>query len=269
MIPPAADKRGTVWRECLNSLAAVLLLFTHLPLALGQAGSYASADYSVPLALIDGGGHAAVSADYTGLFSLGGFGELSGSPPVLRSVRNLQGFCARINDPPVIREDTLFRAPGKSVKVIPRILTSNDHDSENDELTIISMTSDKGAILTVDGTWYIYSPPVEMNETDTVSCLVSDGWGNLSRGIVTIVVTDDNLPTLNILSVTQLSDPPAKRISFIGIPGRTYRVQVTTDLANPDWITIGSVEADSTGRYQFVDDDPANYPVRFYRALSP
>jgi len=53
-------------------------------------------------------------------------------------------------------------------------------------------------------------------------------------------------------------------LSFPTVPGQSYLVQATTNLAQPQWTTICTTNAVSD-LHVFVDVDAANYPCRFYR----
>jgi hypothetical protein len=57
-------------------------------------------------------------------------------------------------------------------------------------------------------------------------------------------------------------------MDVIGVPGRTYRMQVTDDLLTPSWTPIGTVTIPTNlGTATFTDPlTPAN---RFYRLIYP
>ena len=57
--------------------------------------------------------------------------------------------------------------------------------------------------------------------------------------------------------------------SFFGIPGRTYTIQYTTNLATPNWQSLGTAAADATGQFQYTDSPGTNLPARFYRSTYP
>ncbi|MDB6065707.1 MAG: hypothetical protein JWR26_1915 [Pedosphaera sp.] len=57
------------------------------------------------------------------------------------------------------------------------------------------------------------------------------------------------------------------QIRFAGVPGKTYRVQTSTDLFV--WVDVGTVTVDSSGVLLFEDTDSANHSTRFYRTVTP
>jgi len=58
-----------------------------------------------------------------------------------------------------------------------------------------------------------------------------------------------------------------------GVPSTSYQIQYSTNLTQysttlTNWDLLGSVTADTAGYFQFTDN-PANVPLRYYRAFSP
>jgi fibronectin-binding autotransporter adhesin len=59
-------------------------------------------------------------------------------------------------------------------------------------------------------------------------------------------------------------------LSFTGNPGWQYRIQAATNLILPTfWTDISTNIADTNGAIQIQDTKGTNYPVRFYRSISP
>ena len=58
-------------------------------------------------------------------------------------------------------------------------------------------------------------------------------------------------------------------VGYIGNPGQEYTIQFSSDLTLPDWQTLGTPVADSSGVISIIDNPPAGTPRRFYRLLLP
>jgi hypothetical protein len=54
-------------------------------------------------------------------------------------------------------------------------------------------------------------------------------------------------------------------LTITGSPGVIYTIEATTNLTNPDWISLGVTNANASGLVTFKDVDVARYPCRFYR----
>jgi hypothetical protein len=71
-------------------------------------------------------------------------------------------------------------------------------------------------------------------------------------------------PTLYIDSMTN----SALRIRGLGATGKTYQIQVTSNLSNPVWTSLGSATADGNGRFTFFTSVDATASARFFRAVT-
>jgi hypothetical protein len=54
-------------------------------------------------------------------------------------------------------------------------------------------------------------------------------------------------------------------IRGLGATARTYKIEATSDLANPDWTPLGNTTADGNGRFIFPISQ--TIPARFFRAV--
>jgi hypothetical protein len=176
------------------------------------------------------------------------------------------------NVPPLARADSAERPANTSLKILAEKLVANDTDADGDELTLsaVSPTSANGAAVELDGRWVVYVPLTGFNATDTFTYTVSDPHGATATGMVTMLVRpDSDAPSRNILRIEMLPDTGCRRVTFVGIPGRTYRIQATDSLSPAAWTTLDTATPAANGLYQFTDLDTASHPVRFYRSLSP
>jgi hypothetical protein len=60
----------------------------------------------------------------------------------------------------------------------------------------------------------------------------------------------------------------ALRIRGLGATGKTYQIQVTSNLSNPVWTSLGSATADGNGRFTFFTNVDTTAPARFFRAVT-
>lgn len=231
-----------------------------------------AADVALLPSVHDSGGGRSVSAAYRMDLSLGGPGgiaEAAGGGPGLRVVFR-QAYAGQLDDPPLPLARTLERRPGAALKFLRSSLLEGAMDPEGDAFALepVPAVTPAGVTLVEDGPWLLYLPGTGVAD-DTVSFTLKDALGNAATGILTIRVNEPAALTRNILSIEVLPGAAGTRITWVGIPGRLYRVQATESLAAPvSWVTLGAVPAGANGLYQFVDSTPATGP-RFYRALTP
>jgi hypothetical protein len=74
--------------------------------------------------------------------------------------------------------------------------------------------------------------------------------------------------TIPLQSIRTLADG-SLRIRFQGVPARTYRVEYTESLTEPNWKTLGIRAAGSNGSLEIIDQPTAASPARFYRSVHP
>ena len=63
------------------------------------------------------------------------------------------------------------------------------------------------------------------------------------------------------------ANPGSAQMEILGVPGLSYRIDATTNLA--DWSTIGIGNIDTNGTLRFVDTNAPLFPFRFYRSTWP
>lgn len=175
-----------------------------------------------------------------------------------------------INSSPVAASDTLERYPNSGTKVRAATLVANDTDPDGDELTFLSVsaTSASGGAITVQDGWILYEPPVGFTNSDSFSYVIADSGGLQATGSVSITVLADIAPSQNIVAIEDLG-ANGSRVQFLGIPGRIYTIQSTTNLVTPNWQSLGTSTAGATGAFQFTDLPPEGSPPRFYRSTVP
>jgi anti-sigma factor ChrR (cupin superfamily) len=258
---PAVKTQDAFGNDSGNGLPASLIVILTLQTGPGNLSGTTSLD--------------AGTASGNGLVVFGGLVlDSTSSADVLLASAN--GFSAAVSDPfpvinhpPVTTDDSLDRPPDKPIKVTVAKLLANDSDPDGHSLSIVSVSpvTPNGATVILDGAWVLYTPPPGFNGTDTFTYTASDGFGGLTPATVTVtVLSPDDAPSQNVLTITQ--DGPDVVIQFVGIPGRTYQIQFTTDMNNPNWTTMGSATAGANGLFEFRDVAPPG-PTRFYRTFRP
>ena len=54
-----------------------------------------------------------------------------------------------------------------------------------------------------------------------------------------------------------------------GMANLSYSILCSTNLLSPNWLTVGTLNADSVGNFQFLDVNASAYPQRFYQISCP
>jgi hypothetical protein len=171
-----------------------------------------------------------------------------------------------INTPPVAGNLTIQRNPLLSVKVKLSTLLANASDADGDALNLtVSSTSASNATVTVSGGWVFYTPAAGFTNTDAFTYTITDGQGSSATGTVSVSIQADTVPSQN-LAITDLGGG-SFLINGNGIPGYTYRLQYSDAVVPFAWQDIGSLTADSTGKFTYTDT--AGAPTRFYRTVYP
>jgi len=168
------------------------------------------------------------------------------------------------NHPPVAASPTLQRYASQGVKALITTLLGTDADGDPLSLSTFDALSTNGVPVSTNQGWIFYSPTNSFTNADAFNYTVSDGRGGTSAGVVTVQVKADPAPSMDV-SVERMLDGSV-HLRFDGIPGRTYAIQYTEDLGNPQWQTLASVTADSFGIFTYVDLPPNGSATRYYRA---
>jgi hypothetical protein len=191
------------------------------------------------------------------------------------------GPCGVASDSMVITIDrvtatnvTYVRNAGSSLKISKTNLLTNASDSDLETISLVGVGTDgvnqmttNGVTLTTDADWIFYTNSVTLNAPDSFSYKVTDTRGCIGLGTVTIQVITNGTGQ----GTTVVVSGGTAVVGFAGIPGRSYEVQRSTNLA--DWATIGTTNAPSNGIFQWVDDfndlgvPPADPPASAYYRL--
>ena len=96
----------------------------------------------------------------------------------------------------------------------------------------------------------------------TIYAVAADNVGNSSIIDVGVTVNTTGL----IAPITRLSNHHMQ-LRFAGIPGKTYRIQSSTNLST--WVDLGTLIEDASGLLQYEDTNAPSFPTRFYRTVTP
>jgi hypothetical protein len=110
-----------------------------------------------------------------------------------------------------------------------------------------------------------YTPAAGYVGSDTFTYGVLDGKGGTARATVHVDVRKASIP-IRALAALFKSDGSIL-IQCIGIPGRTYQVQISADLIG--WSPLGVATVAEDGTFTFVDSTASESPIRFYRITRP
>lgn len=150
------------------------------------------------------------------------------------------------------------------MKILVSDLLTNATDLDNDNLTLTGVgTSANGITLVVptnSPAYVMYSNPNLVD--DQFSYTVSDGFGGTSTG--TITLTANSASGLGVQISAFAFTSGVASMSFAGIPGYKYHVQVSTNLST--WTDVLITNAPAGGVFQF-NDNVAPLPAAYYRLL--
>lgn len=177
----------------------------------------------------------------------------------------------RTNQAPVAGADTAGTDQGKPATITTAKLMLNDSDADGDPLTLSlngtsSASSTNGGSVTLSAGQVTYTPVSSFHGTDTFTYTLSDGFGGTTTGTVTITVAPAFAATNNPIALTTIAGG-TRRLDLIGIPGRSYRVEYSADLAI--WQSLGTRTAGPDGRFSIDDPGAAGVGTRFYRLAVP
>lgn len=173
-----------------------------------------------------------------------------------------------VNRAPTAQNKTYTRGKGMSLKIAKSDLISDATDPDSalgDFVSYDSLTStgSQGATITEDATYVYYSPA--NNNNDTLQYRVKDSRGGTATANIQINVisTEGDAQTISVSG-------GAATVNFAGIPGYSYLVQRSTNLA--DWVTLITTNAPSNGLFSLTDNfsDLGGPPSQaYYRTAQP
>ena len=232
--------------------------------------------------LVSAGGGKASSGSWTLEASVGQpLADSDGAEALGDASRRLQaGYlvqATRWNRPPVPGGDSVARPRGNPVtKGLVATLLANDTDADADPLTWVSVgrAQPSGATVSVVNGFAVYVASSGDAGHGSFEYAVTDGQGNVSWGLVTVLETEPGGVGVQPNAVRLEVEGVDRVFTGVGDPGRRYRVQYTLEAAAPyvwrDFDPAADRVAATTGAlglFQYVDRNPAE-AQRLYRAVA-
>lgn len=121
----------------------------------------------------------------------------------------------------------------------------------------------RGGTVTLQDGWVVYEPAPGSSGLDSFTYTLTDGTQTVT-GTVTVVISTAGGLTFNIVGI--VAEAGGNRVGGMGIPGRTYQWQYSSDLTN--WSPLGGpVVCPANGVLSVLDPGPKLPPSRFYRLV--
>jgi hypothetical protein len=182
---------------------------------------------------------------------------------------------AAANVAPVAGADGLNRPNTTRVaKVLKATLLANDSDADSDTLTLTAVGNalPAGATVAIAGNFVVYTAPANNAGNGSFTYTLSAG-AHTVNGTVTVTETTTSggggPGNPNALAIVPSGADFA--VTFLGVPGGSYRVQYTTSTGEPyTWNEFAPpvvVTAAANGVIPHTDVNPPE-PMRLYRAVS-
>jgi len=174
-----------------------------------------------------------------------------------------------IDSAPVAGSDVLVRYPTTGVKQRLTELLAGDSDPEGDAIHLYSVpaASAQGGTVNTNFGWVFYTGPAGYTNADSFTYVISDGTLQTTGTVAVAIISDTN--AAQNIEFSQNLGNGSTLTSFLGIPGRTYSIQSTTNLTTAAWQTLGTATANAAGQFQYTDSPGTNAPVHFYRSTYP
>ena len=172
-----------------------------------------------------------------------------------------------LNDDPLLVAATgsLAVKTGASAKLKIADLLALTTPVEGRAVNLVSVQSQAtaaGGSVVIAGTWISYQAPAGYAGLDSFLYTITDGVQTVN-GTVTVSIATQSGTTPNVYRLTD--EGTGKRLLSLGIPGRRYQPQVSSDLVT--WEPLGAdVQCPAAGSMSFLDPGPLP-PMRFYRVV--
>ena len=168
---------------------------------------------------------------------------------------------------PVVGPVSLWRSPSQDLKAPDYLLLTNSVDPQGSDLSVVwvSPASTNGGTVALSGRWILYGPPPGDDSPDEFTFRVRNAFGAESEGQAVVRVLEPSIAgsTFNVAGVVPTDSNTVVR--FVGIPGRQYDVQMTTNLVE-EWQVVGTIQIGGLGFVVFTNE-AAPAPTQYYRTI--
>ena len=143
---------------------------------------------------------------------------------------------------------------GKSTKFLDSEILANCSDPEGSAMTVslVGNISTNGGTVSMIGSWILFTPKEGSDADDAFQVAVTNAYGNGTTGWVTVAIetTPATVSSQSALGLTSAGGN--NTLSFLGIPGYSYTVQIKTNLVSGSWEDLVDVQAAANGQISTV-----------------
>ncbi len=191
-------------------------------------------------------GGAVASANLPASVTVNGLGTVVSS----LSVSNGELYLT-VDHPPVAAPMTVARTAGLRLLIALSDVATNWSDPDGDLVTLagVNLVSTNGVTIQTNSSWILY-PSSSPNANDRLSYSITDGWGGTNIGYINIVV---NGSVTGTNSITGIITGTTNVVNAWGIPGYSYILERTTNLAPAVWIDVSTNTAATNGVINAAD----------------
>jgi hypothetical protein len=171
---------------------------------------------------------------------------------------------SHINNNPVAVNDSFERIQTQGLRIGAAAFLANDYDIDTDQLSLFAVAplSANGSVSLVGGN-IIYTPAANFTGADSFSYTITDGRGGFSTATATIGI---RAATAENSGIIESLGSGTFRVSFFGIPGRTYTIQFRETLPAA-WANLTTATANPLGVYAITNTPPG--AQGYYRSRFP
>jgi hypothetical protein len=142
-----------------------------------------------------------------------------------------------------------------ALPLLKLLLLATDPNGETLRVAAVDTASTNGGAVALGASVINYTPADGFTGMDTFSYVLADTGGDTVSGIVTVTVVPSTSSggSYNHLSATAITGGDL-RLDFLGIPGKTYSMEVTHDLTPPiTWTPVVTNVAAANGLLVFTN----------------